>query len=148
MGIVDGDVPHVPGDDVVRLRLRLVAEEFFELLAASLKDRDITDSDEKNNHFDDCNLSCAEQIVMTAIDEREVAVDLPEFADALADLDYVIEGARLQFGIEGGPVADEVHRANLRKAGAALRSDGKVGKPANWVGPDVTGALVKQGWKR
>jgi predicted HAD superfamily Cof-like phosphohydrolase len=72
--------------------------------------------------------------------------DLPAFADALADIDYVVEGARLEFGINGSPIADEVHRANMAKLGGPKRADGKHMKPEGWTPPDVAGELVKQGW--
>lgn len=77
-------------------------------------------------------------------------VDLVEFADALADLDYVIEGTRLEFGINGAPIAAEVHRSNLSKLGPngpMLREDGKILKPPGWTPPDIAGELRKQGWQ-
>jgi predicted HAD superfamily Cof-like phosphohydrolase len=73
-------------------------------------------------------------------------VYLPEVADALADLDYVIEGTRLEFGIDGGPIADAVHAANMRKVGGPTRADGKILKPDEWEPPDIAGELKKQGW--
>ncbi len=69
-----------------------------------------------------------------------------EFADACGDLDYVIEGARLTLGINGKPVADEIHRTNLAKVGGPIRDDGKRLKPEGWTPPDIAGELRKQGW--
>lgn len=129
--------PVVPYDDRIRLRLRLIKEEFFELLASSLT-RGGSDCGEE------VEILSAE--VETTINAWDVRVDLPEFADALADLDYVIEGTRLEFGIDGGPIADEVHRSNMAKLGGGKREDGKIAKPANWTPPDIRGELVQQGW--
>ena len=56
---------------------------------------------------------------------------------ALAGLDYVVEGARLEFGINGLPIADEVHRANMAKAGGPKRADGKHMKPEGWTPHEV-----------
>ena len=137
--------PQVPADDRVRLRLRLIAEEFFELLAASGIDSYLWDE--------------AETIVYRAIavgggwsedeiDKRAaLPVRLPDFADALADLDYVIEGTRLEFGIDGETIEAEVHRSNLSKVGGATREDGKKLKGPNYSPPDVAGVLRRQGWQ-
>ena len=110
--------PYVPPEDVVRLRLSLVVEEVRELTDACI------DSD------------------------HQVRVDLVEVADALADIDYVVEGMRQAFGIDGGPVADEVHASNMRKfgPGAWVREDGKWMKPPDWVPPDIRKKLIEQGW--
>lgn len=69
--------------------------------------------------------------------------DLPETADALADLIYVLIGTAVSFGIDLRPVWDEVQRTNLAKEGGATRADGKVLKPAGWIPPDIAGALER-----
>jgi predicted HAD superfamily Cof-like phosphohydrolase len=138
-GVASPDKPTVPDDETVRLRLRLIAEEFFELMHA-------------------CSTPAGNGSYAYAIDavrdwiEDEKAIfvvpaDLPEIADALADIDYVVEGTRLAFGIDGKPIADEVHRSNLAKLGGTKREDGKIEKPAGWQPPDVAGQLRKQGWR-
>jgi hypothetical protein len=76
-----------------------------------------------------------------------VRVDMVELADGFADLDYVVEGARLEFGIHGQEIADEVQRANMAKVGGPIREDGKRLKPAGWKPPDIAGVLRAQGWK-
>src|SRR4026209_2051444 len=43
--------------------------------------------------------------------------DLVAIADALADLAFVVEGAFSVFGIDSGPVLEEVTRSNLSKDG-------------------------------
>jgi predicted HAD superfamily Cof-like phosphohydrolase len=139
--------PGVPPDARVRFRLRLIRDEFFELLEASL---DLSAGGYGHNFRE------AEKQLGYLLDEpKETAacqarVDLPEFADALADLDYVVEGSRLEFGIDGGPVADEVHRSNMAKFPGGVvsrRADGKILKPEGWEPPDLRKVLLAQGWK-
>jgi predicted HAD superfamily Cof-like phosphohydrolase len=122
--------PVVPSDDRVRLRLRLIAEEFFELLEASI----------------DAKLNATQAHIISLINSAPVTVDLPEFADACGDLDYVVEGSRLEFGIDGGPIADAIHESNMAKAGGPV-IEGKIRKPEGWLPPDVDGELRKQGWE-
>lgn len=157
------DAPSVPSDDRVRLRASLVVEECLEFVEALF---DITDNDgafwlAKSNLKD---------IVAVA----DVKVNLVEAADAMADIDYVVEGSRLEFGINGEPIADEVHRNNMSKSvvcsdckGTAIRqkndhdaekcpsckgrgrvslkrADGKTVKPAGFMPPDIKGMLLGQ----
>ena len=125
--------PSVISDERVRLRASLIAEEFFETIGSMLVLGD-TGAD-------------AYRKVMWEILHAPVKVILPEVADGLADLDYVVEGARLEFGINGDPIAAEVHRANMAKKGAGKREDGKTMKPEGWQPPDIAGELRKQGWR-
>lgn len=125
------DKPTVPSDEVVRLRLRLVAEEFFELLGACVVNVD----------------GRAEEIVRQCIREHSINVDLVEAADALADIAYVVEGTALAFGISSDAVLAEVHASNLRKDFGNVPAGGKVRKPDGWVGPDVERVLAEQRWE-
>lgn len=121
------DKPSVPPDDVVRLRLRLVVEEMFELLSA-------------------CDAFLGQGGAVERYAKPEV--DLVELADALADIDYVVSGTRIAFGILDAPIANEVHRSNMAKAGGKLDEHGKLRKPEGWTPPDIEGELIKQGWVR
>lgn len=125
--------PQLISDDRVRLRLKLIGEEFFELISAMTPEG-------KNT------LQESIEDFKTAVDALTIGVDIAAMADALADLDYVIEGTRLEFGIDGAPIADEVHRANMTKLGGKVREDGKILKPEGWTPPDIEGELRKQGW--
>lgn len=129
-------VPTIPSDDRVRLRLRLIAEEVSEILYSSLS---MTEDKFKE----------LKTLLNTLIDTSEVSVDIVELADGLADTDYVVEGTRLEFGINGPPIAAEVHRSNMAKFGdgCRFREDGKILKPPDWTPPDILGELKKQGWK-
>ena len=122
---------------LVRFRLRLIAEEFVESLEAMFGTMVQTDWQ---------RLRAVKVSLQEMIDSNPVEVNLPEFVDGLADLDYVVEGARITFGIDGRPIAAEVHRANMSKVGGPTRADGKIMKPEGWKPPDIAGELAKQGW--
>lgn len=125
--------PQTPPDDRVRLRLKLVAEECFEFLQA-------------------CGVPVGhlhEQVQEEISLVPELKIDLVAVADAFEDIGYVVEGSRLEFGINGEPIADEVHRSNMAKFGPGSwkREDGKIMKPPGWRPPDIRRELRKQGWK-
>ena len=128
--------PSIPDDNEVRLRLRLIVEEFFEVLEAVLPAWGVRP----------WLLVKIKKDLDTWVGEAPIDVNFPEFVDGLADLDYVVEGARISFGVDGRPVANEVHRSNMEKEGGPLRDDGKILKPEGWKPPDIVGELVKQGW--
>jgi hypothetical protein len=80
------------------------------------------------------------------LNELEVAVrdnDKVAILDALTDLQYVLDGTYIIFGL--ADVKDrafaEVHRSNMSKLGAdgkaVLREDGKVLKPPGWSPPSL-----------
>ncbi len=128
--------PGVPDERVVRLRARLILEESFEAVEALMP-------------FTYClfNMDEDKERLLEIIGEgTRGRTDAVAVADALADLDYVVEGTRLAFGIDGEPIAREVHRANMAKLGAGNDEFGKKQKPAGWTPPDVERELVKQGW--
>ena len=127
-GVPCVDKPCVPEDATVTLRLKLIAEEFCELLEAC-----------------GCKTGALKEDIYDHIELREDGLNLEEFADACGDLDYVVEGARLAFGIDGEPIAAAIHAANMAKLGGPIRSDGKRLKPPGWSPPDIRGELVKQG---
>jgi len=125
--------PQVPDAERVRLRAKLILEECLEFIAATFR------GEEAGELF-----QCARDDLESIVAAAPVRVDLVEAADALADIAYVVEGTNLEFGIDSGPVLDEVHRANMAKAGGARRADGKVLKPEGWTPPDVAGVLALQ----
>lgn len=127
-------------DERLRFRLALIAEEFVELMTAAYGPGAFFDSVE---------------VAMKEFNEGVAGLkghmNLPEVADALADLDYVVEGMRLEMGISGEAVADEVHRSNMSKLGddgrLIKRADGKTIKGPRYFPPDIAGELRRQGWK-
>ena len=90
-----------------------------------------------------------------AILEEEVAElraavedgDLVEVLDALCDIQYVLDGTFLEFGLHGHKqdAMEEVHASNMSKLGAdgrpVLREDGKVLKGPDFRRPDLTRIL-------
>ena len=124
----------------MRMRLKLIKEEFFELLAACeiWPKFGLADGGEMR----------VEEMIDDAIDcDFAGHVNLVEVADALADLDYVVEGCRVEMGIDGEAIHDEVHRSNMAKLGPdgkpLMREDGKITKPDGWTPPDIAGVLAK-----
>jgi predicted HAD superfamily Cof-like phosphohydrolase len=156
------DSPTIPADDRVRFRAALIVEECLEFLEACF---DMN----KAALFDDVKNSL--KIVLA---KATVKVDLALAVDALADIDYVVEGCRLEFGVNGEPIAEEVHRSNMAKVftcpkclGSGFiqkndhdsetcsrclgrgrfiikREDSKTVKPPGWTPPDIAGELEEQ----
>jgi len=132
------EVPQTPPEDEIRLRTGLVVEEFFEFLQALYPQFE-----------EDANKKAVLFRVSEALKYMQPQPDLVAVADAMADLDYVVEGTRLAFGINGAPIAEEVQRSNMEKFGPGSwkREDGKQMKPPDWQAPDIEGELRKQGWQ-
>ncbi len=129
MGVPVNTTPRELTRDRLELRLKLIAEEFLELVEAA------------GYCFYGGN------IAGVSLEPWDAApFDMEEFADALGDLDYVIEGCRLECGIDGAPIAAEIHAANMRKTDGPVREDGKKLKPPGWAGPDIRARLIEQGW--
>lgn len=123
-----------PGDRKLReLRVKLIAEELTELCEAL----GVAVKIESNG--------VSSQFVVEAVKD-DAEVDLIAAADALGDLDYVVQGANLVFGFPAEPVLTEIHRANMSKLGAdglpVYREDGKVMKGPNYTPPDVAAVLA------
>lgn len=81
------------------------------------------------------------------LDELKEALendDMQETLDALIDLQYVLDGAFLSFGLQGvkNDAFMEVHRSNMSKLGEdgkpiRREGDGKVMKGPNYFKPDM-----------
>lgn len=139
MNVPIGDRPKVPADTRVRLRWNLIVEEIFEGLEATFPDSFTNDPNVASSPS-----AYAKACVMRIVNEAPIAVNLTDLADALGDVDYVVEGARQEFGIDGVPIAAEIHRANLAKVGGPVREDGKRLKPPGWTPPDIAGVIAAQ----
>jgi predicted HAD superfamily Cof-like phosphohydrolase len=65
--------------------------------------------------------------------------DLVAMADALGDLEYVVQGANLAFGLPSRTIFEEIHRSNMSKLGhdgkPIYRDDGKVLKSTRYTPP-------------
>jgi predicted HAD superfamily Cof-like phosphohydrolase len=73
--------------------------------------------------------------------------DLPEVADALGDILYVVLGAAVSWGIDLGPIFAEIHKTNMAKEGGKVRWDGKILKPDGWKPPEILRLLKEQGYE-
>jgi len=79
------------------------------------------------------------------------AGDLVEVLDALTDIQYVLDGAYLSFGLQGVKQAafDEVQRSNMSKLGEDGKpivrpEDGKILKGPNYFKPDIAQFINKK----
>jgi predicted HAD superfamily Cof-like phosphohydrolase len=94
------------------------------------------------------SLRQARELVEVAIRRATGNINLAELADGLADLDYVVEGTRLEFGIDGEPIAEIVHIACMAKLAVCANCDGRgcgqTIKPEGWKPPDIEGEIVRQ----
>lgn len=128
------DRPRVPTRERRQLRCKLVMEEALEFLEAH-----------------GCPVASLgiDKLIAQSIEQMGEAgeFDMEAAVDALGDVDYVVEGSRLEYGVDGGPIADEIHRANISKVGGPIREDGKQLKPPGWTPPDILGELRKQGFE-
>ena len=89
-------------------------------------------------------------ILEEEVSELRAAVeagDLVEALDALCDIQYVLDGTFLEFGLHKlkQDAMAEVHSSNMSKLGAdgrpVLRKDGKVLKGPNFRPPDLASLL-------
>lgn len=126
------------GADRIDLRMKLIAEEFFELVAAVYNDQTAYELESTwNNLFSD-----------GVTDERRN--DVVAAADATGDLRYVIEGFDLEAGIPAEKVFDEIHSSNLSKLGkdgfpiisdGTLKPKGKILKGEDFFEPDLKAVI-------
>lgn len=133
------ETPSVPTEDETRLRVRLILEEAFEFAEACTDVGDLS----YIHHLKELSLAAYGKHDSPV----RIEVDLVRAADALADIDYVTEGARQCMGIDGNPIAEEVHRTNMAKLSGGKDANGKHMKPAGWQPPDIGKLLKEQGWK-
>jgi predicted HAD superfamily Cof-like phosphohydrolase len=77
--------------------------------------------------------------------DEEYDRDIVAAADALGDLEYVVNGAAIGMGINLPAVVREIHRSNMTKLGAdgepIYREDGKILKGPDYEPPNLEKAL-------
>jgi predicted HAD superfamily Cof-like phosphohydrolase len=97
------DQPQIPSDERVKLRLTLILEELYELAEASGAEGMFVEMMKKK--------------VEAYTPTREVK-DPIEALDALCDLQVVLNGSTLEYGLQDqfDEAFDEVHRSNMSKA--------------------------------
>lgn len=127
--VADGTSPTLDYDRLP-MRMRLIAEEFSELVGAV---------------WGRAARGIIEDAYRRAVEADDRERDLVETADALADLVYVIYGMAIESGIDLDAVLAEVQASNLSKlmpdGSVLLRADGKVLKGPGFFRPDVRRAL-------
>lgn len=134
--------PGIPSNATMRFRVRLVAEEFVEMLQAVYAISHRTKSPVYGPKFGEFV-----DYLDYVIDHLPMKIDLPEFIDALGDLKVVTEGAFVACGVDSRPIQLAIHHANMAKKDGPLReSDGKRLKPPGWKPADIKNELHKQGW--
>ena len=110
-------VPLIPEPDLVRLRMRLIREEYEEVMVE------------------------LGQLVHVK-DPRAAAELFGKLLKELADLRYVVEGCAVSFGLPIDDAYREVHRSNMSKLGADGKpirdAGGKVLKGPNYREADMT----------
>ena len=79
------------------------------------------------------------------LQEAVIAGDLVAIADALGDLDYVVNGAAIEYGIDLPSITAEIHRSNMTKLGPGgkpiYREDGKILKGDSYEPPNLKPVL-------
>ena len=135
-GVAERSTPGIPDDETVKLRLKLIGEEFCELLEA-------------------CGYRGASIAIWGRLTDALSAapkMDLVAAVDALGDMQYVISGTYLSVGVDDEPITDEIHASNCTKLGAdgkpVVLPSGKIGKSDSYRKPDLKAVLVAQGWKQ
>lgn len=133
-----------------RLRVQLVLNELAELAQAlgvpiELEVKPVADNGDPLDKDVMNGMRKREWVAPVELCYSDANVDIVETADALADLDYVIQGANLTFGIPAGLVMYEVHASNMSKLGPdgkpILDANGKVVKGPNFREPDIKAVL-------
>lgn len=124
------DVP----EKIARLRAKLILEEAFEVARAIYGDHP--------------TLLILQTEALALTDRAPVELNLPQLVKELGDVDYVIEGTRISYGVNGLPIAQAIQKSNMAKFGPGswVREDGKQMKPPDWQPPDIEAELKKQGW--
>jgi len=128
----------IPELDTIKLRFKLILEEFIELIEANSSGTpqmeliiDLLDTiDDEFNYITD----------------KDLDVDLIEVADALGDIKYVTDGAALVYGIPLDDVSTEIHASNMSKLDPdtgkpVVRDDGKILKGSAYFKPDIKKAI-------
>jgi len=123
-----------PCVEVVRLRAKLITEEYCETIVAMFAG---------NTPEVKALLKEMLQPILDVIDQCPADhFDLEATADGLADLIYVSVGTALALGMTRFPsVWSEVQRSNMDKLGGGRREDGKILKPEGWKPPHIHHAL-------
>lgn len=137
------DIPQVPPFKERKLRAKLILEELQEfIVAAGL----VAPHSPMAKYFQYINeeISMGDETVCPP-------ADIYEAADALGDLDVVVNGGMLEWGFPALDIASEIFMSNMSKLGEdgkpIIREDGKILKGPNYHTPDIVSALRRAGYE-
>lgn len=133
-GFHTADHPSVPPDQIRAERARLIAEEAAEAISEILSGH----PDAYDLFLDLC------EIFEDRARPHDRRPDPVKVARELADVEYVIAGAAVNWGVPLAAVFAEIHAANMRKLGPAgpiLNEHGKAMKPDGWYPADIDGLM-------
>lgn len=123
--------------EILKLRMDLIAEEFFELVGAVY-------SEQARNFME----TQWETMYSDSLDKNENGqynADVVEAADALGDMEYVINGFAHVAGIPLPDVMGEIHGSNMSKLGEdgnpIYREDGKILKGPGYFKPNIARSM-------
>lgn len=117
--------PGVPPYDRIKLRAKLIIEEALECVGALLGHDEST-----TRAFVLANCQAIDM-------EIEPKPDLKKVAKELADLEYVVAGTNLEFGLPADEIFQAVHVNNMTKVSGPVRDDGKRLKPEGYTPVDI-----------
>lgn len=134
--------PTIPDAKMRLLRVKLIMEEAMEFAEASGFPCEVV-----------LNTPDAAEPFSVQIKDATPSMDTPslinivEAADALADIDYVTQGANLVWGFPAQEIMDEVQASNMSKLGVdgkpIRREDGKILKGPDFFVPKIDEILKK-----
>lgn len=132
------DQPAVPPDNIRAERARLIAEEAAEAICEILSGHPAA----YDLFLDLCGI----------FEDRARPHDWPadpaKVVRELADVEYVIAGAAVNWGVPLAAVFTEIHAANMRKLGPdgpIWNEHGKAVKPDGWYPADIDGLMRNYG---
>lgn len=112
-----------------KMRLGLIQEEFAELLEAA-------------------GYTESARWIRDVVLVKSGEADIVGVADALGDIEYVVNGMAAGMGINLPAVVKEIHRSNMTKLGAdgkpIYREDGKILKGENYEPPNLEKVLFEE----
>lgn len=128
MGQPEGvSVDEITNYDILRLRTKLISEEADEVFLAS---KDLV------------NLMLEQEAGVRPVSKQEFVDAKAALLKELCDLQYVLSGFAVTFGLPFDEAFQRVHESNMSKLGPdgkpVYRDDGKVMKGPNYKEPNLT----------
>jgi len=138
------DKPCLPDPKTAAFRVDFILEETSELIDALC---DAYGMDKMVKHVITKYLDGARKMLSWFSDDtgEPNPAKLPDIADALADLAYIVPGAAIAFGLPFAKIFDAVHDANMKRfgQGSYIREDGKLVRSPDWTHPNIAEIIGK-----